>query len=249
MRLNGVLFCLATYEHEPSYQCFDEQSQTWYQCEPAFFCADRTVHHRIDYSDPESFKSLYDRVDLGCQDRKTIGLIGSAIFIGIALGSLMFTRLSDIYGRKYFSQAGNIMFLVFYGILPYLRSIEATLVAFFMVGIAISLGFVIQCCYLFEMLPKEFRTMSFVVTAIVSRLWLLMFIGMLRYMQDDTFWIWANFFVSLTQLIALHMVPESPEFYYAKGRYAESKDVLLSIARFNCVDLEPMQISFPELKM
>ena len=131
------------------------------------------------------------------------------------------------------------MFLVFYGILPNLRTVEATLLSFFMVGIAISLGFVIQCFYLFEMVPKEKRSVFFVITLILGRVWLLLYIGMLRLTQDDTYWIWANFFATLIQIIALHLVPESPEFYYAKGRYAESKDVFLTIAKFNGIDVKP----------
>ena len=89
------------------------------------------------------------------------------------------------------------------------------------------------------MVPKEKRSVFFVITLILGRVWLLLYIGMLRLTQDDTYWIWANFFAAFIQIIALHLVPESPEFYYAKGRYAESKDVFLTIAKFNGIDVKP----------
>ena len=39
-------------------------------------------------------------------------------------------------------------------------------------------------------------------------------------------------------------LPESPEFYFAKGRFEESKAVLLRIARINGCSINESQICF-----
>ena len=36
-------------------------------------------------------------------------------------------------------------------------------------------------------------------------------------------------------------LPESPDFYFAKGRFTESKKVLLDIAKFNGLDPEEIE--------
>ena len=49
---------------------------------------------------------------------------------------------------------------------------------------------------------------------------------------------WQPWFVSAAiletvALLGLLMVPESPEFLYAKGRYEEAEQVVIDIAKFN----------------
>mmetsp|Transcript_34182 Transcript_34182/g.42266 ORF Transcript_34182/g.42266 Transcript_34182/m.42266 type:complete len:103 (+) Transcript_34182:604-912(+) len=60
---------------------------------------------------------------------------------------------------------------------------------------------------------------------------------------------WQPWFISAAvletaALIGLALVPESPEFLYAKGRFDEAEKVMLEIAKFNGVHLEPGQIDF-----
>ena len=44
--------------------------------------------------------------------------------------------------------------------------------------------------------------------------------------------------------MGLFWLPESPEFYFAKGRFDESKAVLLKIAAINGRDIDESQICF-----
>ena len=60
---------------------------------------------------------------------------------------------------------------------------------------------------------------------------------------------WQPWFVSAAiletaALLGLLLVPESPEFLYAKGRYDEAEQVVMEIARFNGYTLQPDQVSF-----
>ena len=57
---------------------------------------------------------------------------------------------------------------------------------------------------------------------------------------------WYIFCTVLQILIILGMLwlPESPEFYFAKGRFEESKQVLLRIASVNGIRIDERQICF-----
>ena len=46
-------------------------------------------------------------------------------------------------------------------------------------------------------------------------------------------------------IFGLYWLPESPDFLFAKGRFVESRDVLLRIAKFNGkIDIKPEQFCF-----
>ena len=46
-------------------------------------------------------------------------------------------------------------------------------------------------------------------------------------------WYVMCFFVQIWVILGLFWLPESPDFLYAKGRYDESKAVLMRMAKFN----------------
>ena len=48
-------------------------------------------------------------------------------------------------------------------------------------------------------------------------------------------------------IIGMFWLPESPEFYFAKGRFDESKIVLLRIARINGCSINESQICFDQV--
>lgn len=48
-------------------------------------------------------------------------------------------------------------------------------------------------------------------------------------------------------IIGMLWLPDSPEFYYAKGRFDESKQVLLRIAAFNGSKVSGEQICFEKV--
>ena len=107
------------------------------------FCNDNTIEYQVDYSNPESINSLFNRIHLECESKKKIGLIGSSLFMGLGLSCLVVLRISDIYGRKVLATIGNALILVFYCTFLNLKSIEMTIAIYFLGGIGVSMGFVL----------------------------------------------------------------------------------------------------------
>ena len=76
------------------------------------------IEHRIDYNNPESLDNLFVKLNLECESHSAIGNIGSAFFVGVVIGCFFVPRLADLYGRKRFVIAGQmiclLVLLVFY---------------------------------------------------------------------------------------------------------------------------------------
>lgn len=56
------------------------------------------------------------------------------------------------------------------------------------------------------------------------------FLYITKYWQG---WYWFGFVMQVLVIIGMLWLPESPEFFFAKGRFEESKEVLMYMARFN----------------
>ena len=46
-------------------------------------------------------------------------------------------------------------------------------------------------------------------------------------------WYWFGFLLQILIIFGILWLPESPEFYFAKGRFNEAKQVLLKVASTN----------------
>ena len=53
-----------------------------------------------DYRGAFSFHNYVERLDLKCATPETIGMLGSAYFIGWTTFAIAIPRLADVYGRK-----------------------------------------------------------------------------------------------------------------------------------------------------
>ena len=71
----------------------------------------------------------------------------------------------------------------------------------------------------------------------------LLFVGLyfLYVTKDWRYWYLGITVIQLVIIAGLLWLPESPDFLFAKGRFAESRDVILRIARFN--GLGPDQVN------
>jgi len=96
---------MAYLELMPSYECKNEVGD-WDTCYPSEFCKpDQTfssTNVRIDASNPYSLHNWVDQLDLTCAGHSSIGLLGTMVYMGWMMGSMLIPRLSDIYGRKKF---------------------------------------------------------------------------------------------------------------------------------------------------
>ena len=65
--------------------------------------------HRIAEDSPSSLKNWIEKFQMQCSPKTSFGYFGSVFFIGVALSSLIFPRLSDLIGRKHVAIIGNLL--------------------------------------------------------------------------------------------------------------------------------------------
>lgn len=51
-------------------------------------------------TDPEYIDNWVEKLDLLCETRQRVGMLGSSFFIGIMSSMLVVPKLTDMYGRK-----------------------------------------------------------------------------------------------------------------------------------------------------
>lgn len=69
-----------------------------------------------------------------CAPKSVFGKFGSLFFAGVAIGSLILPRLSDIHGRKKIAVIGNMLHLVAGSLILISKSMQFTLLLIFVMG-------------------------------------------------------------------------------------------------------------------
>lgn len=72
-----------------------------------------------------------------CSPKNTFGIFGSLYFAGLVVGSIIFPRMSDIYGRKWISVVGNILHIAACIVILFSHSLELSMAMNFLVGVAV----------------------------------------------------------------------------------------------------------------
>jgi hypothetical protein len=80
----------------------------------------------------------------------------------------------------------------------------------------------------------------------LSLLWISLYF--LYVTKDWRYWYYMITVVHICIIAGVVWLPESPDFYYAKGRFRESIDVLMIIARFNGRTVSREQFNFESKK-
>lgn len=88
--------------------------------------------------------------------------------------------------------------------------------------------------YTQEFLLKQHRAVVLGIGATIDGLTLLFAALYFLYVTKDwKYWYYGVSVLQIIVIIGLFWLPESPDFLFAKGRFAESRDVILRIAKFN----------------
>ena len=93
-----VIYGVEFLEVYPAYETF--KNGTWQPIEREQICAESMAEWRIDYSSDKTFRNWVQKLNLTCESKEIIGLIGSSYFLGMAVSSVLFPRLADIIGPK-----------------------------------------------------------------------------------------------------------------------------------------------------
>ena len=163
-----------------------------------------------------------------------MGIIGSAYFVGLLVSMLVLPRIADLYGRKtpiiicQFIQLPTSCYLFV------MSSWIELSICMALFGFALGGSIIVCSIYMQEFLPKRYRSIVLGATATIEGLILLFATLYFLYISKNwRYWFYAVVVVQVFVLLGLLWLPESPDFLYAKGKFAESREVILRIAKFN----------------
>ena len=92
----------------------------------------------------------------------------------------------------------------------------------------------VNTLYVQEFLPKQHRAtvlaVGMTIDSLCVALLVFYFLYITKYWQG---WYGLGALMQILIIVGLLWMPESPEFYFAKGRFEQSKNVLLKIAKVN----------------
>ena len=232
----------------PVYKCTNLTTGEVYECEPDDFCNDSNISETIDWDAETSLHNWVEQLDLTCKSNSEIGLIGSSYFIGIMVSVFVLPRLSDLYGRKW-----PIIFCQFIQVpayiwMFYMSSLIEAYVIFLCMGLAFGGSISINSLYMQEFLSVRYRAIALTVGQTIEGMTVALlvcyFAYWTKYWQG---WYWMCFGMQILVIIGMFWLPESPQFYFAKGRFEEAKVVLLKIAKINGCQIDESMICFDKV--
>lgn len=152
-----------------------------------------------------------------------IGLIGSSFFAGVILGMFIIPRLADLKGRKWPIIACSFLQVPLYIWMFFMSTLIEAYVIFFFFGVGFVGNVSIGPLYIQEFLQKRHRAISICVIQTLEGFVVILCVLYFVYITKD--WKPWYYFVLGQQLliiVGLLWLPESPEYYFSKGRFAES---------------------------
>ena len=95
------------------------------------------------------------QLDLLCESKLKIALIGSAFFLGWMSTLLWIPRISDLHGRKRVLVAGQIISAGLFTALLFVVNIEFLIAVMFGLGAMRTINISLSFVYLIELMPRE----------------------------------------------------------------------------------------------
>ena len=217
----------------PQFDCYNHISTRWEICEQKDFCG-TNARWRYNYDAATSLHNWVEKLDLACQPTEHIGSIGSAYFIGCLVSVVVATRLADVYGRKRPMLLSQVLqtlpVLAFFIIDTYWQAA----ILFFIYGLGFGGTVAVGAIYVQEFMMKKHRALTIGMFGIFDgaavAIIVFYFYFITKFWEP---WYYMCLAIQVWVILGLLWLPESPDFLYAKGRYDESKEVLLRMAKFN----------------
>lgn len=94
--------------------------------------------------------------DLFCISKVNLGFMGTILFIGLFLSSLIFPRLGDIHGRKPIFIKYFFIHVIGVLLITIAYNIYWIYIGLFLVGLGSSIRIAIGYVFVFEFFPKQY---------------------------------------------------------------------------------------------
>lgn len=178
------------------------------------------------------------------------GFVGSAVFIGFYIGTLIGGKLSDSKGRLITFTIGAVIVFIFGVISAFSPNYTFLIFMRGTFGLGVGMSIPSSTSLLTEITPHKYR--SFVLTMVwftfpFGEILAILFAKNL--LVSDYGWRYLLFLVTVPAFFSIILtcfMIESPRFYYSKGLYHKASDcldlILVSVAKSKLTSEERMQI-------
>lgn len=158
------------------------------------------------------------------------GLIGCIDLIGIAIGSVIFGRLSDKYGYLFFFRFCPALILVASVVSVLVPNVAVLTICLFFVGLGIGGEYSLDSGYVSELMPVKYRALMVGVTKAASGLGNILVAGLCFWIISDTrnaaYWpelMWIIAGIAALMLILRIRFYQSPNWLLEKGKVAQAE--------------------------
>ena len=202
-------------EKFPKMNCTFADGHVKLDCTTDDFCpvegVTKNVTYEIDYTDSETLHNWVEKLDLFCEPKWKIGMMGSAFFIGWSASILILPRLSDVSGRKIFWRVGMTLQTLCFVLMFLTKSLNFMIIIFFSLGVLSSIRVGVGFAYFMEMLPQKWQTPAGSVFQMIEASVSIFTTVYYAFIMDK--WIYTGGFamtMQLTAFVCAFLVSESP---------------------------------------
>jgi hypothetical protein len=177
-------------------------------------------------------------MDLYCEDKWRIGLLGSMYFVGFVLSGFILL-LADVYGRKKMSIVGTFVSLIWVYGLFFTTEIELAYLWLFLTGLTIFRTYSFYMLWM-EITQKKhqvyiwslFLAMKSSISAFIPGFYFLF--------GGKNFHVPYSFVLIIAPIVLVgsFFIPESPRYYYEKKMYPELRNLISKFAKSNGVRMD-----------
>ena len=218
----------------PDLLCSYNDGKSWSKWDRDEACSNsHSLMYKVDQNSMETVLNWNTLFDLTCSSKLTLGLFGSFIFIGCAIGSITILRFGDIYGRKPVVNITNILSIFVLIGLYFAHNIILVYFLLLLVGaLHLTKGTLLYIHYL-EFIPNsqmlKYHSLACVIQISFG------FVGIVFFMlvTDGLRYMFVVTAISIIHSFWIFAWPESPRFLYSKRKFEEVHKALAFIARIN----------------
>jgi MFS family permease len=164
------------------------------------------------------------------------GLFGSMFFGGVVIGSFIFPRLSDIYGRKYIAIFGNLLHCMAALGMVFAGNFNFSLALIFIMGLGMSGRVFVGYVFFTDSFRADDVKRYSIAMHLVDSCPILVCVIYFKFVSKNWQYIYATpTIMLLLNTLYLAMQPEPPKFYHGIGDYKMAREVLTQIGRENRV--------------
>lgn len=177
-----------------------------------------------------------EKLDLLCEPKYKIGLLGSFYFAGVVLTILWVPLISDrCFGRRKIFLISYTIFIIGFSGLIWSHSLIETYVYMFIIGACFPGRIIIGLTYLIEFFNPDQAKNVVTYFFLSEPIFLILLTAWYQFIDRSWFAIFIITLVCISVAFVwyIFMVPESPKWLYTFKFYGEARRVLSEVAEFN----------------